>query len=80
MLVRRSLPGIPWSCINGSTYHTFVLFRETETTSEKLAKNVQDMTKKIGLDSEKLMDDAEKYFEKAKNYEFTQTPEGNENH
>ena len=57
-----------------------MLFRETETTSEKLAKNVQDMTKKIGLDSEKLMDDAEKYFEKAKNYEFTQTPEGNENH
>ena len=50
-----------------------MLFRETETTSEKLAKNVQDMTKKIGLDSEKLMDDAEKYFEKAKNYEFTQS-------
>ena len=61
------------------TLRVTMLFRETETTSEKLAKNVQDMTKKIGLDSEKLMDDAEKYFEKAKNYEFTQTPEGNEN-
>jgi len=51
------------------------VLKETETTSEKLAKNVQDVTKKIGLDSEKLMDGAEKYFEKAKNYEFTQTPE-----
>ena len=61
------------------TLRVTMLFRETETTSEKLAKNVQDVTKKIGLDSEKLMDGAEKYFEKAKNYEFTQTPEGNEN-
>ena len=41
-----------------------------------MAKNVQDLTKKIGIDSEKLIDDAEKLFEKAKKYEFTQTPEG----
>jgi len=51
------------------------VLKETETTSEKLAKNVDKMTKKIGIDSEKLKDDAEKLFEKAKNYEFTQTPE-----
>ena len=56
----------------------WVVFRETETTGEKVAKNVQDITKKIGIDSEKLMDDAEKLFEKAKKYEFTQTPEGKE--
>ena len=43
-----------------------------------MAKNVQDLTKKIGIDSEKLIDDAEKLFEKAKKYEFTQTPEGKE--